>query len=377
MFRALTLGTCATLFFLNTYTNLHSFDAMVADVASMVNVAFEAIYAILPEITMFLCALLGTVLFSGRLGNHLVDRVLVVFGLRPAPGQAKKKIMEEEDEEPPLKEKSQAQIEKEFAEGKAEKALQIWHKTRFTLVPTGTILADVVDAMLKEGAKVQDVVAELEEVVEKNPAICEGDAMECLLLFLDASKEQRLSQELMKALEEMDRLSPRLQLVQIAIALRTPTGFSDALERLQRLPENTQVPSETATKLLCVAGSVGRLPASVALLMDVDVAWASDAMDAPMLEACDRKDVELCLQLHRAAQNLGIPKTAAACVSLLRCLEENTKEMAPMALRVIAEDIVQDPFLDIDETLALALVRAGISPDDEVAIARVLGRPRN
>lgn len=270
---------------------------MFAAFTSVVNVALEAIYLILPEITMFACALLGTVLFSGRLGHQLIDHVLVVyFGFGPAVGTES----------------------------------------------TGTGSQGSGPGTAKPKKIVDDEMNE-------------------------ETSEQ--------AQEEQDQAEEALAIITMALRKPDGIGLNDALEQLHELPESTQVPSEMATKLLSLAGFAERLPAAVALLMDVKVDWLSNALEAPMAEASARSDVELCLQLHRAAENLGIPKHPAACVSLLNCLEENTKETPSMTLRVIAEDIVQDPFLDIDESLALALLRAGISPDDEKTSARILGRP--
>merc|ERR1719265_1681885 len=96
---------------------------------SAITMAVEVVSTVLPEIAMFLCALLGTVLFSGQLLGRgpIIDRALAVFGIRPiAP--AKKKIVEDEEEETSLNEDQKAQasqIEEELTRGNVDKALQL------------------------------------------------------------------------------------------------------------------------------------------------------------------------------------------------------------------------------------------------------------
>ena len=86
-----------------------------------------------------------------------------------------------------------------------------------------------------------------------------------------------------------------------------------------------------------------------------------------------KNDAELCIQLHKAALNLELPRTSKDYELLLSCLE---RAKAPAALRVIADDIMQDPSLEISEALGLALIRAGVGDSlDPALTARVLGRP--
>merc|ERR1719456_1873101 len=121
--------------------------------------------------------------------------------------------------------------------------------------------------------------------------------------------------------------------------------------------------------MLCLAALKDRLPGAVAALKDAEVAWAEDALEAPMALASKRGNPELCIQLHRAAGNLDMPRSSTECELLLKALES-----APAAMRVVADDIAQNTALEINPSLGVLLLKAGVDEEESLA-GRVLGRP--
>lgn len=347
---------------------------MMTTISNAVSTVFGLVQLVLPEVMMFVCALAGVFLFSGHmLSPAQMEKLMNKLGFRRAP--ATKKIMDE-DEVPSDEELKQQQVQSALAAGKDAEAIKLWRETKLASTHSGMILADIVEAMRREGREEQAIVVELQQLAQQNPAVCEDDTMECLLLALDGSGSSRFVEALAAALEDVEVLTPRLRLVLAGVALRkceksgNDKNLTDALEELQKLPSMVNVPSELATKLLCVASLAERLPATTALLMDLNVQWSESALETPMAEARERKVPESALQLYRTAQNLSIPRSAKACEMLLDCLEAAN---VPAASRVVAQDIAQDPSLEMSPALALSLVRAGVA-EDETTLRRVLGR---
>lgn len=339
-----------------------------------------------PEMMFFCLAVAGMALFgSGMLGPFMAR----FFSPSPAALKAKKLIVEEEEtlEAEEVHQSLEEQLFTRLREKNHAEAVRIWRELKFTMeAPTttagrSTLFVDLLKALRALGSTGESFIAELQQATEKNPALCEGEAMECLFLALDGERtsstggEEGLLKALAAALEEVDRLTLELRRTLMDLALRREedTGLTEALEHLMNFPTGVAVPTNLGIRVLSVAGHKGRLPAAVALLKDVDVAWAEGALEAPMAEAKARNDAELCIQLHRAAGNLDIPRSGKECELLLACLEAAN---APAALRVVADDIAQNPALEINDSLGLALIRAGV--DDSVSpglMARMLGRP--
>lgn len=330
-----------------------------------------------PEILFFSVAIAGMALFSrtAMLGSLLAQL------MGPPPLKEKKILEEEQEQEEEEKEEyqqnnseSEKELQKALRDGNHAEAVRIWRERKFVMqAPSSLLLVDVLGALRACGSTVRSFVVELQQAVERNPALCEGEAMECLFLALDTERatggEQGLLEALFHALNEVNAVSPRLQVVMIERVLGWPDGFNEALEKLMDFPAGTRIPGELGSRLLYSATEQQRLPALVAALADVQIAWPATALEAPMALAEARENAELCVHLHRAAMNLDIPRTSEECKILLTCLETQ----APAVMRMVAEDIAQNPNLEINEALGIALLRAGIDDNPGLA-ARVLGR---
>merc|ERR1712093_641833 len=216
---------------------------------------FELVQLFLPEITMFLCAFAGLVLFSGQ---SVIAQVEKLWNGNPAT----KKVA---DEDAPLTEDElkSLEVEKELAKGNDARAIGLWRETKLTGAHSGVILGDIVEAMRREGRdSLQAIVTELQQMAEMNPKVCEDDTMECLFFALASAGEVCMLKALAEALDEVKVLTPRLRLALAAIALRKPeklwvtqnADLTEALGQLQQLPHHTIVPPDLAAKLLCVAG---------------------------------------------------------------------------------------------------------------------------
>ena len=346
-----------------------------------------------PEILFFCLAAIGMLLFgSGMLGPFMAR----LLGQGTGSVHLKKTMLEEEEEEEVREQRKAAadsSEEKEHCSSDTElltalfeknrtEAIRIWRERKFFMrAPSGMLLVDILAALRESGSPARAFVVELQQAAEKNPSLCEGDAMECLFLALDAERaageDQGLLKALAVALEDVGRLTSKLQCTLIDLALRREAGdgFGEAMEMMIQMSEKTQIPQHLASRVLELAAlqSPNRLPGAVATLKDMRIIWAENALEAPMEEASRKNDAELCIQLHKAALNLEIPRTSKDYELLLSCLE---RAKAPAALRVIADDIMQDPYLEISEALGLALIRAGVGDSlDPALTARVLGRP--
>lgn len=281
---------------------------------------------------------------------------------------------QQEEEEEQQQDNSEKELQKALRDGNRAEAVRIWRERKFVMqAPSSLLLVDMLGALRACGSAARSFVVELQQAVERNPALCEGEAMECLFLALDTERatgeDQGLLEALFHALNEVNAVTPRLRVVMIERVLGWQDGFNEALEKLMDLPAGTRIPGELGSRLLYFATEQQRLPALVAALADVQVAWAAAALEAPMALAEAREDAELCVHLHRAAMNLDIPRTSEECRILLTCLETQ----APAVMRMVVEDIAQNPNLEISEALGLALLRAGIDDNPGLA-ARVLGR---
>lgn len=336
---------------------------------------FELVTLAAPEIMFFFLAAIGMVLFGSGMLGPLVQRLL---GTQPAEFPAKK-ILEEEEDQLTAMEKDES-AEKELLTALREKnrseAIRIWRERKFVMgVPSTMLLVDMLGSLRESGSPARAFVIELQQACEKNPNLCEGDAMECFFLALDTEKEdQGLVKALAVALEEVDRLTPKLRMTLIELALRRDEGdgLEEAMEILMELPSGVRLPAHLASRVLCLAGTKGRLPGAAAVLQDVQVAWSENALDASMAEASAQNNAELCIQLHKAAMNLNIPRSSKDYELLFGCLERSSSKTL---IQLVADDLMQhDPFLEISEKLGLLLLRNGAGEENPALTARVLGR---
>merc|ERR1719238_2016212 len=149
-----------------------------------------------PEILFFCLAAIGMLLFgSGMLGPFMAR----LLGQGTASVHLKKTMLEEEEEKEHCSSDTElltALFEKNYTE-----AVRIWRERKFFMrAPTGMLLVDILAALRESGSPARAFVVELQQAAEKNPSLCEGDAMECLFLALDAERAAGEDQGLLKAL---------------------------------------------------------------------------------------------------------------------------------------------------------------------------------